>query len=64
MRDYTAPRNTDTKLKEDGTKMCMCCRQVLDATMFFKNRSKVDGLDGYCKKCRKHANMKSRANKE
>ena len=43
--------------------MCMCCRTVLDASEFFKNRSKVDGLDGYCKKCRKHANMKSRANK-
>ena len=57
-------RNTPTKLRQDGTKMCMCCRQVLDASEFFKNRSKVDGLDGYCKKCRKQANMKHRFKEE
>lgn len=55
MYDPKAARNTETKLKEDGTKMCMRCRHVFDASNFYKNKSKVDGLDGYCKSCRKKA---------
>jgi hypothetical protein len=35
------------------TKQCSHCRQELDASLFYKNKSNVkNGLDCYCKKCR------------
>jgi hypothetical protein len=36
------------------TKQCSSCRQELDASLFYKNNANLkDGLDLYCKACRK-----------
>ena len=35
------------------TKRCPKCKQIKSLSEFYKNRSEYDGLDGYCKSCRK-----------
>ena len=34
------------------TKLCPKCEQTLPTTSFFKNKGRVDGLQGYCKLCK------------
>lgn len=34
------------------TKLCPKCEQILPTTSFFKNKGRVDGLQGYCKLCK------------
>lgn len=36
----------------DATKFCPKCEQNLPTTSFFKNKSRYDGLQGYCKQCK------------
>lgn len=34
------------------TKFCAKCKKTLSVDSFFKNKSRRDGLQGYCKKCK------------
>lgn len=34
------------------TKLCPKCEQIHPTTSFFKNKGRVDGLQGYCKLCK------------
>ncbi len=36
----------------EPTKFCSKCNQTLPTTSFFKNKSRYDGLQGYCKECK------------
>ena len=36
----------------EPTKRCPKCEQTLPTTSFFKNKSRYDGLQGYCKQCK------------
>ncbi len=36
----------------EATKFCPKCEQTLPTTSFFKNKSRRDGLQGYCKECK------------
>ena len=36
----------------EPTKFCPKCSQTLPTSSFFKNKSRVDGLQGYCKNCK------------
>lgn len=36
----------------EPTKFCSKCNQTLPTTSFFKNKSRYDGLQGYCKACK------------
>ena len=40
-------------MRPDGTKTCSCCRTVLPASSFWKNRSTADGLASECKTCKR-----------
>ncbi len=41
------------RVRPDGTKMCIKCRQILIVEgNFSKNRTKPDGLNNECKRCR------------
>ena len=42
------------------TKYCSCCKEELDVKLFFKNKSKKDGYDTICKKCRAEAQRRYR----
>lgn len=37
---------------EKGTKVCSRCRRELPVNEFNKDKSKKDGLDAYCRKCK------------
>jgi hypothetical protein len=39
-------------LVSEATKRCSKCQQTLPTTSFFKNKSRYDGLQGYCKECK------------
>lgn len=36
----------------EATKLCPKCNKTLPTTSFFKNKSRYDGLQGYCKQCK------------
>lgn len=36
---------------EKGTKVCSECKRELPIEMFYKNKSKSDGFQSYCKQC-------------
>lgn len=38
---------------EKGTKVCSRCRRELPISEFYKNKRNKDGLQHYCKKCKK-----------
>ena len=38
-------------------KFCMCCEESKCVSMFYKNKHKNDGLQGYCKSCMKIENQ-------
>lgn len=41
-------------------KICASCKQELETIYFHKNKSKKDGLNCYCKKCRKNDSIKNK----
>ena len=44
-------------------KMCLNCKENLDYSLFYKNKSKKDGLDLWCKICAIEKKAKDRRNK-
>jgi len=45
-------RRLQLELKRAGVKYCPSCGRTKDDTEFGANRSRPDGLAGYCKECR------------
>ena len=41
-----------TLFRVSDTKFCSKCKETLSVDLFFKNKSRRDGLQGYCKKCK------------
>lgn len=41
-----------TLYQVSDTKFCSKCKEILSVDLFFKNKSRRDGLQGYCKKCK------------
>ena len=41
-----------TLYQVSDTKFCSKCKETLSVDLFFKNKSRRDGLQGYCKKCK------------
>jgi len=48
----------------EETKMCGKCHKVLPVSEFYSNKSKPDGLSGYCKECMKEANHRYKLEKK
>ena len=44
--------NQLTLFQVSDTKFCSKCEETLSVDLFFKNKSRKDGLQGYCKKCK------------
>ncbi len=44
----------------DGEKLCSKCNKLVATELFFKNASRHDGLDMWCKTCHKTSQMKSK----
>lgn len=44
--------NQSTLFQVSDTKFCSKCKETLSVDLFFKNKSRRDGLQGYCKKCK------------
>lgn len=44
--------NQLTLFQVSDTKFCSKCEETLSVDLFFKNKSRRDGLQGYCKKCK------------
>ena len=44
--------NQLTLFQESDTKFCPKCKQTLSVDLFFKNKNRADGLQGYCKTCK------------
>ena len=41
-------------------KKCSCCKQLLPFSEFYRNKSRSDGVESYCKQCAKHRNLLKR----
>lgn len=37
----------------EGSKTCSKCRKLISTSQFYQNRARTDGLDQYCKPCRR-----------
>lgn len=54
-------KNADSLLPmQEGFKICSMCQQAHLYEFFYKNRSRADGLESYCKSCAKKRNQKKR----
>lgn len=51
-------------LKENKSKKCFCCGDILSIDNFSKDKSKADGLQAYCKECRKVNALKYKRTKQ
>ena len=51
---------TFIEVNGDTTKKCSRCSQYLSYSEFYRNKSKSDGFESYCKKCAKHRNLLKR----
>ena len=51
---------TFTSKGREQSKVCTRCKQVKPLNAFYRNKSKKDGHESYCKECAKHRNLLKR----
>jgi hypothetical protein len=57
MEERTLHLTTDN---EPLMKVCSRCERSLPFSAFYRNKSKRDGVESYCKECAKHRNLLKR----
>lgn len=55
---YVSRAVADLKSKKNNMKRCGHCGRTLPESEFYRNKTRRDGLDSYCKYCRKENSMK------
>lgn len=61
---FKALMTSDINLDEPTTKVCCCCKKEMPLTQFYKDAGRRDGLDMYCKACRKEKHITYQLRKE
>jgi hypothetical protein len=53
LRQIELAEERERSILPDGRRICSTCREAKDPSEYSKNRNKADGLDAYCKPCKK-----------